>query len=213
MAALEALISGPSFEIAASWLSSVASCVFQGVSTFWRLATIADTVAVPTRADVRVTVATPLVVVRITVWALASVNVPRFVSNSTAVPFATGWLFSVTVAVTVVLEFTCTVGFATVSVIAAVAGGVVPPPTVVVGGLLVGAVGDSPLQPANTSTNAATAKRYLRCLNICIFNPRRLRATVAVVAKIEWERRAGRDVVAGQGLTEHGHGDVHVDRG
>src|SRR6266700_1908460 len=52
-------------------------------------------------------------------------------------------------------------------------GGVTPPPTVVVGTEL-GAVGDSPLHPANTSTNAAAANRYLRCLNICIFNPRQL---------------------------------------
>jgi hypothetical protein len=55
--------------------------------------------------------------------------------------------------------------------LAVAGGGVLPPPIVVV---LLGAVGDSPLHPAKTSTNAAAAKRYLCCLNICIFNPRQL---------------------------------------
>src|SRR5437868_4527589 len=111
------------------------------------------------------------------------------------------------------VEFTCGVGFETVRLMFAVAGGVVPPPIVVVGGVVVvvGAVGDSPLHPANTSTSAATPKRYLRCLNICIFNPRRLRATAAVVAKIEWKSRTGRDVVAGQRLPENRDRHVHVD--
>ena len=82
------------------------------VAVFLTFATIADTVAVPAVAEVSVTVATPLVAVRIRVWLLPSVKVPRVVSNSTAVPLGTGALVaSVTVAVMTELEFTCGVGF------------------------------------------------------------------------------------------------------
>ena len=111
--------------------------------------------------------ATPLVVVRISVVGLSAVSVKLafgdVVENSTAVPFGTGALFCVTVAVIVDVE--------------PVNGGAVddregdararrrrraamlpePLPLVpVIGG---GAVGDSPLQPAKSANSAMSARR------------------------------------------------------
>jgi hypothetical protein len=127
------------------------------------LPTVAVTVAVPTVDAVSVAVATPFVVIRITVCAFPSVNVPSVVRNSTAVPFGTGAPFSVTVAVTTEVESTTGFGFDTVMVmLAPVVGGVVPP-VLVVGGVVDvdGAVGDSPLHPPKMSTSAATPNKYL----------------------------------------------------
>ena len=60
------------------------------VIDFWVLPTVASTVAVPAAADVSVAVATPAVVVFTVRLEPVSVNVPRLVLNSTAVPLGTG---------------------------------------------------------------------------------------------------------------------------
>ena len=68
----------------------VGSALKVTVVVFFTFETVAETVAGPTVAEVSVTVAMPLVVVRMSVCAFPSVNVPRFVVNSTAVPLGTG---------------------------------------------------------------------------------------------------------------------------
>src|SRR5713226_3297578 len=135
------------------------------------LPTVAETVAVPAAAEVSVAVATPLVVVRIVVFAPVSVNVPRVVVNCTAVPLGTFALFSCTVAVMMTLEFTSGFALETVSVMVALVGGVTPPPGVVPPGVNGGAVGDSALQPARISSNANTGKISFRCLMSIISTP------------------------------------------
>ncbi len=59
------------------------------VIDFWALPTVASTVAVPAVAEVSVAVATPPVVVFTVRLEPVSVNVPRLVLNSTAVPLGT----------------------------------------------------------------------------------------------------------------------------
>jgi hypothetical protein len=122
------------------------------------------TVAVPGDGEVRVAVAIPLVVVRIVVVPAVSTNVPRFVENSTAVPSATGWLFTVTVAVTVLVEETSGFGLLTVTAIVAPAGGVVPPG----GGVGVGEVGVSLAHPASIAATNSMSTTGPRTLDLMI---------------------------------------------
>src|SRR5947207_1279209 len=113
------------------------------------LFTVAVTVAMPAVALVSTAVATPLVVVRMVRTSLVSVKVPTSVLNSTAVPLATAWPFTLTVALMFTIELTSGLGLETVRMMVAPVGGVTPPP----GGLPAppvpplptdgGAVGDS----------------------------------------------------------------------
>jgi hypothetical protein len=136
---------------------------------FDTLLTVAVTVAVPAAEELSLTVATPAVVVRIVVFVPVSANVPAVVVNCTAVPSVTGLPFSVTVAVTVTVELTCTelLGV-TVRMIVAFVGGVTPP----LGGVVDvdgGAVGDdSLLQPAMASTSIP-ATRIVRMRSVVVF--------------------------------------------
>src|SRR5687767_8866219 len=76
------------------------------------------TMVVPAELRVSVATATPFVVVRMVVFVPVSVNVPCPSSTeySTAVPFATGWLFWVTFTVIWEVELISGVGFETVIV-------------------------------------------------------------------------------------------------
>jgi hypothetical protein len=122
------------------------------------LFTRAVTVALPGAPEVSVAEATPFVVVRIVVAVPVSRKVPRFVENSTAVPFGTAVPDCETVAVIVVVDLITGVEFDTARTIVAPVGGGVPlpppPPGGAVGG---GAVGDSPLQPPNRAIIATRA--------------------------------------------------------
>ncbi len=124
------------------------------------LFTRAVTVALPGTLEVSVAEATPFVVVRIVVAVPVSRKVPRFVENSTAVPFGTAVPDCETVAVIVVVDLMIGVEFVTARTIVAPVGGGVPlpppppPPGGAVGG---GAVGDSPLQPPNRAIIATRA--------------------------------------------------------
>jgi hypothetical protein len=102
----------------------------------------------------------PSVVVRMVVEVDVSVNVPRVVENSTAVPFGTGCPFCVTFAVTTTVESTSGLSFDVVTLRVTPVGGVVPP-----GGVTPpagGAVGDSPLHAPNTSSSAMSAADGIR---------------------------------------------------
>src|SRR5262245_53626091 len=111
------------------------------------LLTIAVTRTRPAAPVVSVTVATPFVVVLMTL-SPPPLRAPALVENSTAVPFGTGWLLSVTVAVIVTLESTSGFVFVAVSTRLTPVGGGEPPGGDPPGG---GAVGDSPLHAANRS--------------------------------------------------------------
>src|SRR5689334_4568127 len=88
------------------------------VTVLLTLFTVTVTTTGPGAEDVTVALATPLVVVRINVVGLSAVSVKlafgEVVENSTAVPFGTGALFSVTVAVIVEMEPVDGVGVETV---------------------------------------------------------------------------------------------------
>src|SRR5258706_8273202 len=141
------------------------------------LLTVTVTTTGPAVDEVTVALATPLVVVRINVVGLSAVSV-KFafsvvVANSTAVPFGTATLFSVTVAVIVEMEPVNGAAVETVRAMLAPTGGCVPPvlpdplPLVpVMGG---GAVGDSPLQPAKSASSAMSARRMNRCV-VCFMS-------------------------------------------
>src|ERR1044071_1387141 len=129
------------------------------------LLTVAVTCATSARGSVRWIVAIPLVVVRISevTAGLTSMNEPADVTNSTAVPFATGAPFSVTVAVIVTVESMIGVKFEAESVRVTLFGGWVPPPPLFpppAGG----AVGVSPLHAANSNRMPSSAIQDFRFL-------------------------------------------------
>src|SRR6185436_19030436 len=126
--------------------------------------TVAVTRATTGVAEVRFTVATPLVVVRMIACTagVTLVNVPFDVVNSTAVPLGAGWPFSVTVAVMTTVLSTNGLAFEVVSTRVAPVGGAVPPGgTPPPGG---GAVGVSPLHAAKSSSSASSANQVFRSL-------------------------------------------------
>jgi hypothetical protein len=84
----------------------------------------------------------------------------------------TGCPFSVTVAVMTEVELTNGLAFDTTRVMLAPVGGVVGDDGVVgVDGVVVGEVGDSPLQAANISSSAKTANKNFRCRMLIISTP------------------------------------------
>src|SRR5258708_7216756 len=146
------------------------------VMLFVTLLTVAFTTTGPAVLAVTVALAMPAVVVRISVVGLSVVSVKLalrlVVENSTAVPFGTGVLFCVTVAVIVDIE-PVVAGFvdATSAMVAPPGGGVAPlpvpvPVVPVMGG---GAVGDSPLHPAK-SAKSATSARKMDCRFVCFMS-------------------------------------------
>jgi hypothetical protein len=138
------------------------------VVDFVTLFTVAVMVMLAAEAELILAVATPAVVVRMVVFVPVSANVPPVAVNCTAVPSATGVPFSVTVAVTVMVELTTTELLGeTVRTIEAFVGGVVPPGGAVdVGGSAVGE--DSLLQPAMASARAP-ARRIVRMRSVIVF--------------------------------------------
>ena len=102
-------------------------------------------------------------------------NVPLSVTNSTAVPLATGWPLEVTVAVSVTSELTCTAVELAVRTTLAPTGGVTPPllfdpPPLPEGG----AVGDSPLQPINAAVSAIITRTDRLRFMFNMLNPLRI---------------------------------------
>src|SRR5205823_3879844 len=130
----------------------------------------------PAVLAVTVALATPAAVVLINVVGLSDVSVKLalrlVVENSTAVPFGTGALFNVTVAVIVEVDPVNGVAFDATSAMLAPTGGCVAPfpvpvPLVpVIGG---GAVGDSPLHPAKSAGSAKNARKMYRCF-VCFMS-------------------------------------------
>src|SRR3954453_15582010 len=110
-----------------------------GMTGSWKLSvtllvtllTVTVTTTGPATVDVTVALATPLVVVRINVVGLSAVSVKfafsAVVANSTAVPFGTGALFCVPVAVIVEMEPVNGAAVVTVRAMLAPEGGCVPP--------------------------------------------------------------------------------------
>src|SRR3954447_7206219 len=208
------------------------------VTDFVTLLTVTVTTTGPATEEVTVAFATPLVVVRINVVGLSGVSVKLafavVVANSTAVPFGTGALFCVTVAVIVEVEPVNGAAVVTVRAMLAPVGGGVPPllpvpfplPLVpVMGG---GAVGDSPLQPAKSASSAMSARRMNRCVVCFMSTPvnssstptpsgregpaRRLETAAAVEAEVH--RKPGRTLHAltVQRFAVHGEDDVHLHK-
>src|SRR4029079_14044993 len=147
---------------------------------------------------------------RMVVFVPVSENVPPVEVNCTAVPSVTAVPFSVTVAVTVIVELTTTeLPGETVRTIEAAVGGVVPGGVVVVAG---GAVGDDSLLQPMASTSVA-ARRIVRMRSVVVFMRELLCAALAGVAEFERDGGRSRHALARDGFAEDFQRDAHPDDG